>query len=66
MLSMETNQKQKRRMRMNKQEQPTIDTKAKEAMQKALEAYKKDTNSAKEFYPSSQEISLWLQTKKCS
>jgi hypothetical protein len=41
----------------------TIDTAAQEAMKKALEAYKKDKSSAKEFYPCSQELSLWLQTK---
>ncbi|WP_193110863.1 hypothetical protein [Sulfurimonas paralvinellae] len=40
-----------------------IDTVAQEAMKKALEAYKKDKNSVKEFYPCSQEISTWLQTK---
>ncbi len=41
----------------------TIDTQAKKAMQKALEAYKKDKNSVKEFYPCSQEISTWIQEK---
>ena len=40
-----------------------IDTKAQQAMQKALDAFKKDKNSAKEFYPCSQEISAWLQEK---
>ena len=41
----------------------TIDTQAQQAMQKALEAYKKDKNSVKEFYPCSQELSAWLQEK---
>ena len=41
----------------------TIDTQAQKAMQKALEAYKKDKSSAKEFYPCSQELSTWLQKK---
>ena len=41
----------------------TIDTQAQKAMQKALEAYKKDKSSAKEFYPCSQELSTWLQEK---
>ncbi|MEN4053384.1 MULTISPECIES: hypothetical protein [Sulfurimonas] len=41
-----------------------IDKSAQTAMQKALEAYKKDKSSAKEFYPCSQEISLWLKEKK--
>jgi hypothetical protein len=41
-----------------------IDTNAQSAMQKALEAYKKDKSSAKEFYPCTQEISAWLQEKK--
>lgn len=40
-----------------------IDIKAQQAMQKALDAFKKDKNSAKEFYPCSQEISTWLQEK---
>ena len=41
-----------------------IDTKAQNAMKKALEAYKKDRSCAKEFYPCTQEISSWLQTKE--
>ncbi len=41
----------------------TIDTQAQKAMQKALEAYKKDKSSVKEFYPCSQEISTWLKGK---
>jgi len=41
----------------------TIDTQAQKAMQKALDAFKKDKNSAKEFYPCTQELSAWLQTK---
>ena len=38
-----------------------IDKQAQEAMQKALEDYKKDKNSAKEFYPSSQKLTAWLE-----
>ena len=41
-----------------------IDKDAQSAMQKALEAYKKDKNSAKEFYPCTQKISAWLNEKE--
>jgi len=41
----------------------TIDTQAQKAMKKALEAYKKDKNSAKEFLSCSEEISQWMQNK---
>jgi len=41
-----------------------IDQDAKKKMQKALEKYKKDKNSVKEFYPCTLELSSWLKTKK--
>ncbi|MEO1937586.1 MAG: hypothetical protein ABGW85_03015 [Sulfurimonas sp.] len=37
---------------------------AKEAMLKDLQKYKTDKNSAKEFYPCTQELSKWLEEKK--
>ncbi|WP_457750097.1 hypothetical protein [Sulfurimonas sp.] len=40
-----------------------INENAKKEMQKALLSYKKDKNSVKEFYPCSQELSIWLQAK---
>jgi len=40
-----------------------VDKKAQQAMKKALEAYKKDKNSAKEFLSCSEEISQWMQNK---
>jgi hypothetical protein len=41
-----------------------INENAQKEMQKGLEAYKKDKNSAKEFYPTTQAISLWLQERE--
>jgi len=41
----------------------TIDTNAQKEMQKALEDYKKDKNSFKEFYPCSQELTKHLEAK---
>jgi len=41
-----------------------LDIKVQKKMQDALQAYKKDTNSVKEFYPCTQELSQWLQTKE--
>jgi cystathionine beta-lyase family protein involved in aluminum resistance len=38
-----------------------IDKQAQQSMLKALESYKKDKNSVKEFYPCSQELNKWLQ-----
>jgi len=43
-----------------------IDTNARQAMQEALEKYLQDKNSAKEFYPCSQEMSAWLKEKEQS
>ena len=40
-----------------------IDIQAQKAMQKALEAYKKEKNSAKEFLSCSEELSQWMQNK---
>ena len=40
-----------------------IDKNAQSAMQKALEAYKKDKSSVKEFYPCAQRVSKWLNEK---
>ncbi len=42
----------------------SIDKHAQEEMHKALDAYMKDKNSAKEFYPCTQELSTWLQKKE--
>jgi hypothetical protein len=42
----------------------TINLEAKKAMHKALEDYKKDKSSVKEFYPSSKEITAWLQKRE--
>jgi hypothetical protein len=53
----------KKRMR-NKSMTHTVDVKAQKAMQDALSKYKKDKNSVKEFYPCTQELSQWLQTKE--
>ncbi len=41
----------------------TINTDAQKEMYKALQNYKKNKNSAKEFYPCSQELSIWLQKR---
>ena len=41
-----------------------IDKNAQAAMQKSLEAYKKDKNSAKEFYPFTKEITEWLKKRE--
>ncbi len=41
-----------------------IDKNAQTAMQKALEVYKEDKSSVKEFYPCSQEISIWLKKRE--
>jgi len=41
----------------------TIDEIAQKAMQKALDTYKKDKSSVKEFYPCSQELTKRLQEK---
>jgi hypothetical protein len=41
-----------------------IDETAKKEMHKALSAYKKDKNSAKEFYPCTQTITQWLQERR--
>ena len=35
----------------------------KKAMIQSLQKYKKDKNSAKEFYPCAQELTAWLETK---
>lgn len=40
-----------------------IDKTQQHKMQKALEAYIKDKNSVKEFYPCTQELTIWLQSK---
>jgi low affinity Fe/Cu permease len=58
---METNQKIRRTVAMNKT--VTIDKTAQKEMKESLEAYKKDINSAKEFYPCTQELTLWLQKR---
>ena len=41
-----------------------IDTSAQAQMKTALEAYKKDKNSVKEFYPCTQNITAWLKEKE--
>jgi hypothetical protein len=41
----------------------TIDTQAQKEMQEALDRYKKDKNSVKEFYPCSQELTKRLEEK---
>jgi hypothetical protein len=41
-----------------------INEQAKKEMQKALEEYKKDKNSAKEFYPFTKEITEWLKKRE--
>jgi len=43
-----------------------IDIKAQKEMQQALQDYKKDKNSVKEFYPCSQELTKRLQEKATS
>jgi len=40
-----------------------IDKTKQRKMQKALDLYIKDKNSVKEFYPCTQELTLWLQNK---
>jgi len=40
-----------------------LDTNAQKEMQNALEAYKKDKNSVKEFYPCSQDLTQQLEKK---
>ena len=40
-----------------------INETAKQEMQKALEKYKENQNSVKEFYPCTQKLTLWLQEK---
>jgi hypothetical protein len=40
-----------------------INENAKKEMQTSLETYKKDKNSAKEFYPCTKKVTLWLQKK---
>lgn len=40
-----------------------IDQDAKKKMHKALQKYKEDKSSAKEFYPCAQELSAWLKEK---
>ena len=40
-----------------------INEDAKQAMQKALDEYKKGNNSVKEFYPCTQELTKWLQAQ---
>jgi len=42
---------------------PTIDKTAQKEMQEALNAYKKDKDSVKEFYPCSQELTKHLEEK---
>jgi len=41
----------------------SIDESVKEKMRQALDKYKQDKNSAKEFYPCTQKLSAWLQEK---
>ena len=43
--------------------QMAINTDAQKEMHKALQNYKKDKNSVKEFYPCSQELTSWLQAQ---
>ncbi|ADN10136.1 hypothetical protein [Sulfurimonas autotrophica] len=40
-----------------------INEDAKKAIQKALEQYKKEKNSVKEFYPCTQELAKWLEAQ---
>lgn len=40
-----------------------INQAAKEEMHKALQKYKQDKNSVKEFYPCTQQLTVWLQAK---
>ena len=42
---------------------PKIDKTAQKEMQEALNAYKKDKDSVKEFYPCSQELTKRLQER---
>jgi len=41
-----------------------IDKEVKQKMQQALAAYKKNKNSAKEFYPCTQQLTAWLQMQE--
>jgi hypothetical protein len=41
-----------------------IDKIAKSKMQEALDAYKKDKSSVKEFYPCMKETTAWLKAKE--
>lgn len=41
-----------------------IDKTVQQKMKQALDAYKKDKNSAKEFYPCMQEMTQWLKAKE--
>jgi len=43
--------------------QQTLNTNAQKEMQEALDAYKRDKNSVKEFYPCSEELTKKLQEK---
>ena len=45
------------------QKKNNISNAAKIKMQEALEAYKKDKDSVKEFYPCMQELTQWLKSK---
>jgi len=40
-----------------------IDETAKRKMQQSLDSYLKDKNSVKDFYPCTQELTLWLKSK---
>jgi hypothetical protein len=44
--------------------QKSLHVKLQKKMQEALEAYRKDKNSVQEFYPYTQALSQWLQTKE--
>jgi len=55
---MATLPKHKKKMMMN-----NIDKIAQKEMSKALKEYKEDKNSAKEFYPCTQKLNIWLKEK---
>jgi len=59
---MEIHQKLKKMM-ASKETMQNINEDAKKAMQKALEQYKKDKSSVKEFYPCTQELTKWLKVQ---
>lgn len=40
-----------------------IDETVKRKMQQALDSYLKDKNSAKDFYPCTQELTTWLKNR---